>query len=139
MMTPRVTTSPVDAVATSKDMNLIGKCTKLRVTQVGGIAGNVAMPPLIDLDRRMLDEHGGALMDAACDQLIAAYHGVEGSEHLGADLPGYRVETEDEQNRPYTFSLGGPETHTGLDADADVPLVLAPLLALPQAPGHVEH
>lgn len=126
---------PVGAASTTgRKANVTGKCTKLRVTQIGGIAGNVAMPPLIDLDRRILDAQGSALMDAACSQLIAAQPAGTGTgAPLGADLPGYLIETQDEQDRPHAFSLAGSQTQLGADAVADVPQLLAPLLGLPQA------
>lgn len=112
------------------------------MTQVGGFAGNVPMPPLIDLDRSLLDEAGAALMDAAGAQLDAARQagataGIGGAAQIGADLSGYRIEIEDDSNRRDAFSLpgpgGGPAAGSGVEAAADVPQVLAPLVSLPQA------
>lgn len=104
-------------------------CSRLKVTQVGGIAGNLAMPPLIDLDREQLDQAGQDAMDRACRELIDAAAGSKAAPAIGADIGGYRVEiTGGGQDR--SFALPGPEATTGLNGQVDVPQVLAPLLSL---------
>lgn len=105
-------------------------CSRLKVTQVGGYAGNVAMPPLIDLDRARLDEAGRAAMDDACRQLAAAAQFNATEPVIGADLAGFRVEIVGAGDGTQSFSLPSPEAASGLTGQIDVPQLLAPLLAL---------
>ncbi|MDO6416105.1 hypothetical protein Q4F19_17095 [Sphingomonas sp. BIUV-7] len=105
-------------------------CSRLKVMQVGGYAGTVAMPPLIDLDRTHLDAAGRAAMDDACRRLTAAAQTKAAAPVIGADLAGFRVEIVGAGGAIQSFSLPGPEATSGLTGQTDVPLLLAPLLAL---------
>jgi hypothetical protein len=105
-------------------------CSRLTVTQVGGFAGNIALPPLVDLDRARLDEAGRAAMDDACRQLSAAAQFTAAEPMIGADLAGYRVEMVGAGDETRSFSLPGSGATTNLTGQTDVPQLLAPLLAL---------
>lgn len=105
-------------------------CSRLTVTQVGGFAGNIALPPLVDLDRARLDEAGRAAMDDACRQLSAAAQFTAAEPMIGADLAGYRVEIVGAGDETRSFSLPGSGSTTNLTGQTDVPQLLAPLLAL---------
>jgi len=105
-------------------------CSRLTVTQVGGFAGNIALPPLVDLDRARLDEAGRAAMDDACRQLSAAAQLTAAEPMIGADLAGYRVEMVGAGDETRSFSLPGSGATTNLTGQTDVPQLLAPLLAL---------
>lgn len=90
-------------------------CETLKVTQVGGFAGNGPLPPLINLKRSDLDEAGRKALDEACHKLAGAAATAGEAPAIGADLAGYRIEMGGRQ-----FTLPPP---------ADVPGILAPLLA----------
>lgn len=109
-------------------------CSRLTVTQIGGFAGNVALPPLIDLDRNTLDAAGRAAMDDVCRQLAAAAQSDVVPTAIGADLGGYRVEIGGTGGAAKSFSLPGPEATSGLSGQVDVPQLLAPLLPLSGPP-----
>jgi hypothetical protein len=89
-------------------------CSRLTVTQVGGFAGNIALPPLVD----------------ACRQLSAAAQFTAAEPMIGADLAGYRVEMVGAGDETRSFSLPGSGATTNLTGQTDVPQLLAPLLAL---------
>lgn len=98
-----------------------GECAKLRITEVGGLAGNVPRPPRVDLTRSGLDEARSRSMDEACRRLLALARAAP-SPQVGADIHGYHVEIEAEDGGTQSFAVphGGrrdsiPEG-TGVDA-----------------------
>jgi len=107
----------------------MGSWKKLRVIQTGGIAGNIEAP-LVALERdRLSDEHA-----QEADRAVAALTGapdVAAEPQIGADLPSYRVEVEDEGGAR-SLSLAGPGGSAPA-AGLDVPQLLARLSAMPQA------
>jgi hypothetical protein len=83
------------------------QCTKVRITQTGGFAGNVA---LVDLARSRLDEVQSQSMDEACQQLLtfAGAHDTavpNAATKVGADIPSYRVEIEAKNGETRTFKI----------------------------------
>jgi hypothetical protein len=66
------------------------QCTKVRIIQVGGVAGKI---PLVDLTRSSLGKEEAQAMDEACQQLLILA-GADSPTIVGADIPGYDVEIE---------------------------------------------
>ena len=101
-----------------------GQCTRVRITEVGGFAGNVPRPPRVDIARGGLDETQSRSMDEACRQLfaLAGPDPAAAPAQVGADLHGYSVEIETENGETRTFKVpfrgrgGGALGGTGIDA-----------------------
>lgn len=104
-----------------------GQCTRVRITEVGGFAGNVPRPPRVDIARGGLDETQSRSMDEACRQLFALAGPDPAAApappaQVGADLHGYSVEIETENGETRTFKVpfrgrgGGALGGTGIDA-----------------------
>lgn len=98
--------------------------SKLKVTQVGGFAGSIALPPLVELDRAALGAESKETFDAACRHFAAAASAPAGATPLGADLPGYRVELKDEAGHTRSFLLPPVD---GTTQGIDVPQLIASL------------
>ena len=109
-------------------------CKMLKVTQVGGFAGNLALPPLVDLDRDRLDADGRRRLDEACRQLAAAAAGAGGE--IGADIASYVIEMSlGEGSAPHRFALPMTDGAKPAPDQSDVATIIAPLIGLAQTPG----
>lgn len=109
-------------------------CKTLKVTQIGGFAGDVTLPPLVDLDRDALDANGRHVLDEACRQLSAAADRAGAAPDVGADLASYVIEMSSEEGAaPRRFALPGPSASDMSAADADISRIIAPLVTLSEA------
>jgi hypothetical protein len=107
------------------------ECERLTVTQIGGIAGNSALPPLVDVGRSQLGAADRRVLDDACDRLAAAAASGASAGAIGADIAHYRIEITDRSGEKRSFTLPGPGSGAGRAGEVDVPTLLGPLIQLP--------